>query len=72
MLILKKVEAHLELIPLLSGTVNITSLTADGPDAWLETDRQGKANWDFSAGKPAPAPAAGGSGASPAGSKRVD
>ena len=48
MVILKSAVAHLELIPLISGRVNIASIAAEDPDLWLETDRQGKGNWDFS------------------------
>lgn len=47
MVILKTAVAHLALIPLISGKVDIASITADDPDLWLETDRQGKGNWEF-------------------------
>lgn len=47
MVILKTAVAHLALIPLLSGTVDISSITAEDPDLWLETDPQGKGNWEF-------------------------
>lgn len=55
MVILKSAVAHLELIPLISGRVNIASITAEDPDLWLETDRQGKGNWEFTSAAPAPA-----------------
>jgi uncharacterized protein involved in outer membrane biogenesis len=55
MVILKSAVAHLELIPLISGKVNIASITAEDPDLWLETDRQGKGNWEFTTATPAPA-----------------
>ncbi len=54
MVILKSAVARLALIPLLSGKVDIASITAEDPDLWLETDRQGKGNWEFTS-----APAAG-------------
>ena len=53
MAILKSATAHLELIPLISGKVNIASLTAEDPDLWLETDRLGKGNWEFTSAAPA-------------------
>ena len=60
MVILKSVVAHLELIPLISGKVNIASLSAEDPDLWLETDRQGKGNWEFTSSAPANPDAKGG------------
>ena len=48
MVTLKRVEAHTQLIPLISGKVNITSLSVEDPDVLLETDRNGKGNWEFS------------------------
>ena len=48
MVTLKRVEAHTQLIPLISGTVNITSLSVEDPDVLLETDKSGKGNWEFS------------------------
>ena len=53
MVILKSAEAHLALIPLISGRVDIASITAEDPDLWLETDRQGKGNWEFTNAAPA-------------------
>ncbi len=53
MVVLKSAAAHLALIPLLSGTVDISSITAEDPDLWLETDRQGKGNWEFTSAAPA-------------------
>ncbi len=48
MVILKRVEAHTQLIPLIGGKVNITSLTAEDPDVLLEMNKSGKGNWEFS------------------------
>jgi len=47
MLTLKRLEASTQLIPLLFGTVNISGLKLVEPDAVLETDAQGKGNWEF-------------------------
>ncbi len=44
---IKKVEAHTQLIPLLFGNINITSLTVEDPDVLFETDANGKGNWEF-------------------------
>lgn len=63
MVILKSVVAHLELIPLISGKVNIASLSAEDPDLWLETDRQGKGNWEFTSSAPSNPDAKGGDAA---------
>ncbi|MBX7199819.1 MAG: AsmA family protein [Rhodospirillaceae bacterium] len=63
MVVLKSAEAHLSLIPLLSGKIDIASITAEDPDLWLETDRQGKGNWEFTGAAPAGAPAKSGDAA---------
>ncbi len=47
MLTLKRLEASTQLLPLLFGTVNITGLKLVDPDAMLETNAQGKGNWEF-------------------------
>ncbi|MBY0510903.1 MAG: AsmA family protein [Rhodospirillaceae bacterium] len=47
MLTLQRLEASTQLIPLLFGTVNISNLKLVGPDAVLETNAQGKGNWEF-------------------------
>ena len=49
----RRVEAELDLIPLLRGTVRIARLVAVAPDVLLETDAKGRANWDFDAETPA-------------------
>lgn len=47
MLTLKRLEASTQLLPLLFGTVNINGLKVVEPDAMLETNAQGKGNWEF-------------------------
>ena len=47
MLVLKRLEARAELIPLLFGKVNISGLKVVAADAVLETNAQGKGNWEF-------------------------
>lgn len=44
----RKLEAHLALLPLLRGRIEISRLVLVGPDILLETDEQGRSNWDFS------------------------
>ena len=44
----RKLEAHVALLPLLMGDIEISRLALVGPDILLETDEQGRANWDFS------------------------
>ncbi len=56
---LERLEAQVELLPLLSGDVRIKRLVLVGLDVLAEIDSQGRANWDFGgvlaakAGKPA-------------------
>src|SRR4051812_20879148 len=52
LLIAKRVEVHTELLPLIFGSVKLTKLVVDDGDAWLETDKSGKGNWDFSQANP--------------------
>ena len=53
----RKLEAHVALLPLLIGRIEIQRLSLVGPDILLETDEQGRRNWDFSReDDPAPAP----------------
>jgi uncharacterized protein involved in outer membrane biogenesis len=47
MLTLKSLEARTSLIPLLFGEVNISDLKVVEPDVVLETNAQGKGNWEF-------------------------
>lgn len=57
----RQLEADVALLPLLLGRLEINHLTLIGPDILLETDEQGRSNWDFSredelpAGQPATA-----------------
>jgi len=44
----RKLEAHMALLPLLLGRIEISRLVLVGPDILLETDEQGRSNWDFS------------------------
>ncbi|MEQ9447335.1 MAG: AsmA family protein, partial [Rhodospirillaceae bacterium] len=47
MVIAERVAAHAELIPLIFGTVNIGEIEIIGGDVLLETDENGKGNWEF-------------------------
>jgi uncharacterized protein involved in outer membrane biogenesis len=42
-----RIQASVALMPLLSGQVEIESVTLDRPDILLETDAQGIGNWQF-------------------------
>lgn len=44
----RKLEAEVALLPLLTGRIEIRRLALVGPDILLETDEQGRRNWDFS------------------------
>lgn len=53
----RKLEAEVALLPLLRGRIEIRRLALVGPDILLETDEQGRRNWDFSHDDdPAPRP----------------
>ncbi len=52
----RRVEAHLALVPLLRGQVEITTATLVGPDILLERDAAGRPNWVFQ--QPLSAPSA--------------
>ena len=61
MAILRRLEAEMELLPLLSGEVRVKRIVLVGADILLETDKDGRGNWVFgSAAAPATAPAEGG------------
>lgn len=47
MVIAERVAAHTQLIPLIFGTVNIGDLEVIGADVLLETNAEGKGNWEF-------------------------
>ena len=59
MVTLKRLEAEVELMPLLTGDVRVKRLVLSGLDVLAETDAQGRGNWVFGAA-PAAAPAGGG------------
>ncbi len=46
---LERVEAQVELLPLLTGDVRVSRVVLMGLDALLETDAQGRGNWEFEA-----------------------
>jgi len=54
MLTVKRFEASVQLIPLLSGFVKVSGLKVVEGDALLEVNKDGKANWEFDV-PPAPA-----------------
>ncbi len=57
----KKFAAEMSLIPLLSGQIEIKQVILEGVDVLAERGKDGKANWEFGAAKPAEAkPASGG------------
>ena len=51
---IKRFEAQIALLPLISGNINVRRLVLIDPDIVLETDAKGKGNWEFdTAAKPA-------------------
>lgn len=58
MLMARRMEIEIALLPLLSGKVDLRGLTLIDPDLLLETDSTGKGNWVFDSAdaKPKPAP----------------
>ena len=63
MVSLKRLEAEVELWPLLSGEVRVKRLVLVGLDVLAETDAQGRGNWVFAAADTATAEPADGGGA---------
>jgi len=63
----KRFEAEMELLPLLSGDIRVKRVVLKGADILLETDAKGQGNWTFGqAGAAQPAtPSAGGPGKLP-------
>ena len=57
MLAVKRFEAKVELVPLLSKEVRIERIVLSGADIRLETDANGVGNWVFKQGQPAAQPA---------------
>ena len=53
-----RVEARMELLPLLSGRIEIASVTLVRPDILLETDPNGRGNWQLDRPAAVPGPAA--------------
>ncbi len=46
---LRRLEAEVELLPLLMGDVRVTRVVLVGLDALVETDAKGRGNWEFAA-----------------------
>jgi hypothetical protein len=60
MLKLQRLEAEMELLPLLTGDVKVHRIVLVGADIMLETDSKGQGNWMFAKGaEPVATPAAG-------------
>jgi uncharacterized protein involved in outer membrane biogenesis len=57
MAVVARVEARLDLLPLLTGRVEIASVTLVRPDILLETDASGRGNWQFDRPVAVPGPA---------------
>lgn len=55
MLTAEKLALQVALLPLLSSQVDVRSVTIEGADIFLETDRKGRGNWEFG-DAPAPQP----------------
>jgi len=56
MLKAEKLEFQVALLPLLSNNLDVRSVTIEGADIFLETDRKGRGNWVFGDAAPAPQP----------------
>jgi uncharacterized protein involved in outer membrane biogenesis len=54
MVVIKRVEAEMALLPLLFGDLEIGRVKVIEPDILLETDKQGNGNWNFVGAAPAP------------------
>lgn len=64
MLTAEKLALQVALLPLLSSQVDVRSVTIEGADIFLETDRKGRGNWEFGDTAPAPQPESEGAGMS--------
>lgn len=62
---LRRLEAQVELLPLLSGDVRVTRVVLVGLDALVETDAKGRGNWEFAAPEEAAGKAAAEDGGAP-------
>ena len=58
----EQLDVELQLVPLIFGDIKVNRIVLSGADILLETDKQGRSNWQFGDSKPAKAP-----GAAPAG-----
>lgn len=47
MVVLPRLEVHTQLVPLLFGNINLTSIAAEAPDVLLEINKDGRGNWEF-------------------------
>jgi AsmA family protein len=55
MLTAEKLALQVALVPLLSSQVDVRSVTIEGADIFLETDRKGRGNWEFGEAEAPPA-----------------
>lgn len=55
MIVLKRLAAEVQLLPLLRGEVRVNRLVLSGLDALFEIDGQGRANWDIAPSGPSAA-----------------
>ncbi|MFQ5617774.1 MAG: AsmA family protein [Rhodospirillales bacterium] len=62
---LRRLEAQVELLPLLSGDVRVTRVVLVGLDTLVETDAKGRGNWEFAAPEEAAGKAAAEDGGAP-------
>jgi uncharacterized protein involved in outer membrane biogenesis len=65
MLVVQHARFDIALWPLLQGLVDIASVSFDGVDLWLETDRNGVGNWAMGRDGDANTPAPSGGGGAP-------
>ncbi|MBM3582038.1 MAG: AsmA family protein, partial [Alphaproteobacteria bacterium] len=52
MIVLKRLAAEVQLLPLLRGEVRVNRMVLSGLDALFEIDGQGRANWDIAPAGP--------------------
>ena len=52
MVTIKRVEAQAALLPLLTGSIEVSRIRVNGADILLEVDKKGRANWDLKGGVP--------------------
>jgi AsmA family protein len=51
-----RIEARVALWPLISGDIVVTKLALDRPDILIETDKEGRGNWELGGARSAPQP----------------